>query len=125
MAFHLRSIAPVIGCTDVASTSAWYADKLGFAVQLHGDGPRHAFAILCRDGVELMLRCVETFSPTGDWDAYVRVDDVDDLHEHARAHGVTVVEPLRSKDYGQREFAIEDPSGLRIVFGSDILTGRA
>lgn len=116
----MLSVAPVIACTDVGTTAAWYAETFGFEVHLHGDGPRYAFAILCRDGVELMLRCAEASLASGDWDAYVRVEDAGALHEHAKRRGASIVEPLRRKEYGQLEFAIQDPNGLRLVFGSDV-----
>ena len=76
----------------------------------------------CRDAVELMFRCARSVGPSGDWDVYVRMRGVADLYRDLQGRGVTIVEPLRTKDYGQTEFAIEDLNGTRLVFseGDDV-----
>ena len=115
----LISAAPVLSATDVGKTAAWYRDTLGFRTSLFPDGPPHSFCILCRDGVELMLR--HDTAPARaerDWDVYLRMEGVDSLHDELAAR-TAIVEPLRDKPYRCREFAIEDPDGHRIVFGED------
>jgi hypothetical protein len=50
------------------------------------------------------------------------MEGVDELY--AQIHDrVRVVEPLTNKAYACREFAIEDPDGVRIVF-SESIEGR-
>lgn len=42
---------------------------------------------------------------------YVYVDDVDALHERARAAGAEITEEPVDQDYGDRRFAARDPEG--------------
>ena len=48
---------------------------------------------------------------------YVRVADADRLHGLYRERGVAIVEPLESKPWGMREFAVADPDGHMLRFG--------
>lgn len=76
-------------------------------------------AILCRDGVELMLRrCQPRGRAEDDWGIYVRMDGIDALHDEL-AGRVRVVEPLTDRPYRCRELAVEDPNGYRLVFSED------
>jgi uncharacterized glyoxalase superfamily protein PhnB len=50
---------------------------------------------------------------------FVRVDDANALHAHWQgAAGIGDVRPLRDTDYGMREFALIDPDGNLMLFGS-------
>ena len=118
MAIKLEATAPVLVSIDVGETAKWYEKFLGFEAALFPDRPPFSFAILCRDGVEIMIRrCGPTGlqRTDGDWNVYVRMTGVHALY--GKVHGrVRVVEPLHTKSYGCIEFAIEDPSGFRLVF---------
>jgi catechol 2,3-dioxygenase-like lactoylglutathione lyase family enzyme len=48
--------APVLQVADVAASLRWYKDVLGFAADVWPDNPPYTFAILRRDGAEIMLR---------------------------------------------------------------------
>jgi hypothetical protein len=112
----LGAAAPVLAAPDVGATATWYAEHLGFRATLFGEAARPQFAILARDGVEIMLRrCGVPLRARADWDVYVRMAGVDALHEQLRAT-LPIVEPLVTKGHHCREFAIEDPNGYRIVF---------
>ena len=118
MSIKLEATTPVLVATDVGETAKWYEQVLGFEAALFPDGPPFAFAILCRDGLEIMIRrCgpLGLLRTDGDWNVYLRVTGIHALHE--RLHGrVRIVEPLHTKNYGCIEFAIEDPNGFRLVF---------
>lgn len=120
---RLSSTAAVLAVRDVGAAARWYTDILGFEAHLFPDEPPYAFAILCRDGVELMLRrCQPPQRAENDWDVYVRMDGVDALHDELAGH-VRVVEPLSNKPYHCREFTIEDPNGYRLVFSESTERG--
>lgn len=80
------------------------------------------FAILRRDGVELMLQRVQSgiAAPRaashleGGWDAYLRIDDAEAFREAIRTR-VAEVGPIEDREYGCREFVIADPDGHVIV----------
>ena len=52
----LRSTTPVFLVGDIASTMLWYRENLGFEADAFPKSPPHAFAILSRDGVQIMLQ---------------------------------------------------------------------
>lgn len=118
MPVQLKATAPVLVAEDVGAAAQWYEEKLGFKADLFPDQPPFAFAILCRDGVEIMIRRCGPGGmrrPDSDWHVYVRMAGVQDLHDELRSQ-VPIVEPIRTTEYGCIEFAIEDPNGFRIVF---------
>ena len=125
---------------DMGRAMAFWCDACGFAtiVAVRDDGKtfdqspvagaNYVFAILTRDGVELMLQeeknlrgelpgglkeRAKGFSCT----YYIEVEGVDAFHAHMSAK---VAERVRSapktSSYGMREFAVEDPDGNVIVF---------
>ena len=118
MAIKLEATAPVLVSMDVGATAKWYEEFLGFEAALFPDQPPFAFAILCRDGVEIMIRrCgpAGLLRTDGDWNVYIRMTGVHALYD--KLHGRTpIVEPLHTKNYGCIEFAIEDPNRFRLVF---------
>jgi hypothetical protein len=51
----------------------------------------------------------------GDWNEYIRMTGVHALYDKLQGR-LPIVEPLHTKNYGCIEFAVEDPSGFRLVF---------
>jgi hypothetical protein len=120
---RLEATAPVLVALDVGATAKWYEDHLGFKAALFPARAPFDFAILGRDGIEIMIqRCGpdDLLRPAGDWHVYVRTTGVRELHAQLRGH-VPIVDPLRTKRYGSVEFAIEDPNGFRLVFSQEPL----
>jgi len=119
----LNSIAPCFAVADVGATIRWYANNLEFKSDPFPQSEPYVFAILRRDGVELMLqRLVGYEKPDlyarrggGVWDAYVRVDGVREYYE-AVQEKVEIVKPLRLQPYGAWEFEVRDLNGYILVF---------
>lgn len=44
----------------------------------------------------------------------IEVDDADAAYADATANALKIVLPLRSEDWGQRHFVVEDPNGIHI-----------
>jgi catechol 2,3-dioxygenase-like lactoylglutathione lyase family enzyme len=115
---------PVFRVANVARSMAWYADVLGFSPDPVGPPADPVFAILRRDGVELMLQRVSTgvgeprsaTTAGGGWDVYIRVDDVQRFYDAIRAR-VPDVGPIATRVHGCREFEVGDPDGHRVVLG--------
>ena len=42
---------------------------------------------------------------------YMCVDNVDALHDRAKAAGAEIVTPLKNQDYGSRDFSARDTGG--------------
>ena len=52
--------------------------------------------------------------------AFVHVQDALALWKHLRSADVAGVGPVDERDYGLREFAVTDPDGNRVRFGSPV-----
>ncbi|MCA9972146.1 MAG: GNAT family N-acetyltransferase [Anaerolineales bacterium] len=115
---------PVLYTHDVAATVAFYREQLGFDVDfLYGEPPTYA-AVARRDwsgqGVVLQIAQVpreRPIAPAGH--VYLFVDAaIDDLFAAYRARGVEMVDELTSHPWGMREFALRDPNGHVLRFGT-------
>jgi uncharacterized glyoxalase superfamily protein PhnB len=132
---HLRyeSIAPVLIVERVAPTRDFFRDRLGFVqTTVIADGDELAFAMLEKDGVEVMIqshaslledvgpdaaRAVnETISGRGAVGLYLTVSDVD-LVVPAVADADVIV-PLRKTFYGMHEITVREPGGHAVTFAS-------
>lgn len=92
---RIGAAVPVFRVASVARSMAWYEDVLDFSPDPAGPPDDPSFAILRRDGVELMLQRVTTGvgGPRsariagGGWDVYIRVDDVQALYDACSYEG--------------------------------------
>ena len=123
------SVAPFFLVDNVVTTANFYRDHLGFDYErFWGDPP--CFCMVHRAGITIMLsragnagviRPNRLIDPSGDaWDAYVWVDDADELYEEFKGKGVKIARNICDKPYGCRDFDIEDCNGYRLCFGHDI-----
>ena len=100
---------------------AFYRDQLGFKVTFTWEDPV-SYAVLKRGdiGINLTLRddLPENYKPMNS--LYIFVHDADAVWEEVNAKGAKVLEPIDDRDYGMRDFLVEDPNGYRIVFGKGL-----
>jgi hypothetical protein len=126
---RLHSTAPVFQVRDVGATMAWFVDKLGFRPHPFPATPPHAFAVLERDGVEIMLqrRDAPLAPEPGAWHVYVRVaNGLIELFERLRGDAeVTVLEAPRRQPYGDTELDVRTPDGHVLVFSEVIVPDRS
>jgi len=116
---ELTHYACVLAVQDLAATSAYFADVLGF-----GEEWREAddWRLLARGTVKLMIgRCPDErpANAIGDhsYFAYFHVDDVDALHAEIAARGAIIRQAPADKPWGIREMEIATPDGHRMVIG--------
>src|SRR5918995_6032532 len=112
-----RFSVPVLRVRDVAATVAWYHRHLGFNAEAFPDrGPRE-FAILERDGVQLLVRRAAGSARTradghSGWDLYIWVDGVDFPRlEASVALAGEIVRPMTPMGTSMAELEIRDPDG--------------
>lgn len=116
----LQALVPMLRVPDVPASVVWYRDVLGFLSCTDG---REGWALLSRDGIELMLSAFNTHegdvtsSFTGS--LYLRCDDIDDWW-HRLKDNARVCYPIEDFHYGMREFAIFDGNGFLIQFGQPL-----
>jgi uncharacterized glyoxalase superfamily protein PhnB len=120
---EFQSLAACFPVADISATIQWYEEQLGFIGDPFPDHEPHVFAILRRDDIEIFLQRVEGYQkpdlystrPGGVWDAYIRIEGVQDLYESVREEA-NIVQPLRRQPYGHWEFEVQDPNGYTLVF---------
>jgi uncharacterized protein (TIGR02246 family) len=115
----IRAAVPVFPVTSVARSVAWYDDVLGFKADPFGPPEEPVFAILRRDGVELMLQKTcgvarPALSGLG-MNVYLRVDDVHKVRRSALARVPDA--PIETREYGCQKFSLTDPDGHVLVIG--------
>jgi uncharacterized glyoxalase superfamily protein PhnB len=114
-----QSVFPSFRYRDAPAAIRWLKDTLGFeelAVHENDDGTiAHAELVIA--GNVIMLGSARDDAPPTPTTTYVALDDVDSLHERAKAAGGEPSE-LTEQDYGSRDFSIEDPGGNRWSFGT-------
>lgn len=116
------SLIPMLHTTDMARTRRWYETVLGFRC-VGADGDR--WCHLARDAVSLMfMRNDHLGEPQATATQYIRVDDAAALWEAIRGSCAAEWGP-EDMPYGLTEFAIRDPDGYLLSFGSPTVTGEA
>ena len=116
---QFQNLVPMLQTLDIEQTATWYETILGFRRQSYqpGDG----WCRLSRDNVAIMFMTNAHLGPPhATATQYFSVDDADALWE-------TIKEKCRAEwgpedmPYGLREFAIRDPNGYLLSFGSPIM----
>jgi glyoxylase I family protein len=128
MPIAIRGMAPLLQVFDMPASIAFYRDVLEFeVVDTDRPGERFDWALLRRDGVELMLntayegdarppspdpRRVEAHADTC---IYLGCPDVDAAYAHLRARGLDVAAPV-VQGYGMKQIYVADPDGYLLCF---------
>jgi hypothetical protein len=118
-----RFAVPVLRVRDVAATVAWYGRHLGFAAEAFPERAPHEFAIIERDGVQVLVRQSRLDAPARDghagWDLYLWVDGLDlrRLEASFAMSGGEVVRPLSPMSASIAELEIRDPDGYVLCIG--------
>jgi uncharacterized glyoxalase superfamily protein PhnB len=114
---EFRNLVPMLQTLDIERTAAWYESVLGFRRQGQQGG---LWCRLWRDGVSIMFMTnAHLGHPHATATQYISVDDVDALWEGIKKHCQAEWGP-EDMPYGLREFAIKDPNGYLLSFGSPI-----
>jgi catechol 2,3-dioxygenase-like lactoylglutathione lyase family enzyme len=119
------AISPFFIVSNVERTIAFYCDKLGFETTFQEPDRSPFFAIIRRDGAQLMVKSDGNVAPLPNhrrhpsmrWDAYVYADDPDTLAAEFVNHGAAFSAPLKDTDDGLRGFELTDPDGYVLFFG--------
>jgi uncharacterized glyoxalase superfamily protein PhnB len=119
----MKKLTPVL-MVEAIEPALPFWERLGFEKTMelpHGD--RLGFAILAKDGVEIMYQSVDSVradvpaladAPAAAAFLFIEVDDLDGV---VRAlEGVTPVVPRRKTFYGADELIVRDPAGNVVTF---------
>lgn len=117
-----RFSVPVLRVRDVAATVTWYHRHLGFTAEPFPENAPHEFAIMERDGVQLLVRRAIGSRTTKDrhsgWDLYIWVDGADlGRLEASFALSAEIVRPLSPMGASIAELEVRDPDGYVLCIG--------
>lgn len=123
---ELGAITPFFIVDDLDRATAFYLDRLGFHLAFRGPADDPYFAIVRRDGVQVMLKAIapdihpvpnHTRHPWARWDAFVYTELPDALASEFQSRGLGFFEPLEDTDDGLRGFGMQDADGYVLYFG--------
>jgi hypothetical protein len=123
-----RFSVPVLRVRDVGNTIAWYQRNLGFSSEPFPENAPHEFAIIERDGVQLLVRRAldtrhRTQQPHSGWDLYIWVDGIDLARlEESFAQSREIVRPLSPMGASVAELEVRDPDGYVLCIGGPVAT---
>ena len=122
----VTGISPVLLVADLGRSVGYFRDQLGFECHLFGEPPN--FATAKRDADTILLALADSSEQLVPnwrivdkmWDAYIRVDDVDEIYAEVQDRGAAIDYTIYDAPHGFREFGVQDPDGHDIAFGQRI-----
>ena len=120
MSAQVTGIAPQLLVDDLARSTAYYRDQLGFEVDFVYES---FYASVSRDGCAIHLK--EAPKVIADrahrrdnehLDAYIQVSGIRRLFTELQSRGADVIKPLEARPWAVLEFYLADPDGYILCF---------
>ena len=117
----MQRVVPAFRIRDLARSRAFYVDALGFRIdwQWQEAPERPAFLQLSHQDLSLYLTQRAGDSAAGGL-AYLYVPDVDAWATRALAAGLAIASGPEDQPWGNRELALLDPDGNRLVIATPL-----
>ena len=119
-AARITGIAPQFLVDDLDRATAYYCDRLGFALDFTYDS---FYASVSRDGFAIHLKHAAKVAAdrvnrkqNEHLDAYIAVSGIQVLFSELQQRGANVIRPLEERPWACREFYVEDPDGYIVCF---------
>lgn len=115
-----QSSFPVFIVKNIVAAKSFYTEHFGFDVVFSNDWYLH---LASRSGVQVGFLLPEQptqpliFQQAYDGEGVIfslEVDDADAAFSAAKSKSLNIVLELRSEDWGQRHFCVEDPNGVHL-----------
>jgi uncharacterized glyoxalase superfamily protein PhnB len=130
----ITRITPILSVAEVEPCVKFWVERMGFKVTAEvPDGNTVGFAMLERDGVELMYqsyRSIENdnaamaaLARNSSTFLYVEVNNLDDVIGAMK--GAEIAVPLRRTFYGMKELGVKDPAGHIVLFAQKTEGGKS
>jgi uncharacterized glyoxalase superfamily protein PhnB len=118
------AVVPVLIYPDVREAVAWLTDAFGFAERLQ-IGESHRSQLSVGEGGAVIVADVRgdrrpPRSGESTHSVLVRVDDAHANCERARSRGARILMEPTDFEYGERQYAAEDPAGHRWTFSETL-----
>jgi uncharacterized glyoxalase superfamily protein PhnB len=125
-------VVPVFLVDDVIGTVEYYRDVLGFEVDFVWGDPPSQGSVSRGDAIFNFTlsdppgrrNSVLRAGPGNGVDAYVVVSGLDGLYEELRRRGALLRTSPAEREYGMREFKVEDSNGYILTFAEDVEDSR-
>jgi uncharacterized glyoxalase superfamily protein PhnB len=121
----VKKITPILFAQELEPCIQFWTERLGFQKTVEvPEGEKIAFAILERNGLELMYQsfasvekenaAIGVAARKGPSFLYIEVEDLNAALEAAKE--AEIVMPVRTTFYGAKEFGVKDPAGHYFIF---------
>ena len=118
------TVVPVLIYPDVRAAVAWLTEAFGFVERTRIGESHRAQLSIGADGAMIVADVRGDQQPPREGFVThlvrVRVDDVEAQFERARAYGARVLETPTEREYGERDFTVEDLAGHRWQFAETL-----
>ncbi len=111
---QLANPAQRLRVANLQRALAFYRDRLGFTVEWVYEG-QYA-SVSC--GPRLTFHLQEAQEDVGKGSCYLFCANVDAIHDRLQRDGVAIETEIGDRDYGTRDFALRDPDGNQLTFGT-------
>ncbi len=113
--------SPVWPVKNMQRSLDYYVNELGFEVLFKWEDPP-TYATIKRDDIGIHLTTLDDLED--DYRPrtalFIFVYDVDAVWAEYQEKEVKIVAEIGDREYGMRDFDIEDPDGYRLVFGKSL-----
>jgi uncharacterized glyoxalase superfamily protein PhnB len=119
------TVVPMLAYPDVRAAVDWLSGAFGFVERTRIGESHRAQLSIGVDGAMIVADNGRVRAPAEDDGVRsdvtrVRVADVDACFERARAFGAHIVEPPTDREYGERDFTVDDLAGHRWQFSETV-----
>ena len=117
------TVVPILAYPDVRAAVEWLGGAFGFVERTRIGESHRAQLSIGADGAMIVAEDSGDRVAGSGSTAHVtrvRVEDVDARFEQARTHGARIIEPPTDREYGERDFTVEDLAGHRWQFSESV-----
>lgn len=108
------SVIPILFCSDIQKSFAYYTEELGFEKNWDWGNPAD-FGAVGKDGMEFFLS--EQPRMAGRSCIAINLDNVDEYYDFLRARRADILSAPETMEWNMREMVVRDPDGNILRFG--------
>ncbi|PTM03378.1 MAG: glyoxalase/bleomycin resistance/extradiol dioxygenase family protein [Bacteroidetes bacterium] len=118
----LTEINPKLPMRDKTITRDFYINKLGF--KEYGSADYDGYLMIEKDRIQIHFFEFKELDPKENYgQVYIRTDNIDEYYQSLLDKKTKIHPngPLKTKPWGQKEFALLDPDSNLLTFGQNIM----
>lgn len=117
-AMNTQCAATILHVDNVDTSLKYYTEVLGFTLDFQYNnmaGVEYGPVLIYLSGPRQDLK-----KKIGEGTMYIFCNEVDDYYQQVLTKGAIVLIELEDRQYGMRDFALADPDGNALTFGTEI-----